>query len=309
MKTVDLRFGDGYGPYMERLKASRRAIARHEGCRADQITVTCGATGAIDLLFGALPKGSMIAAMPYEYYDIHVIAALHGHRTIRPPQSAANSLDDFLRFVGECKPQALYLSLPNNPLGTIYPSRDLKRLFASLDADQLCIIDQTLIAEKRLGVRWLGQAGAGKTVAVVRSFSKTHGAVVDRVGYVVMPCFPLDLHLFTHTPGISSLRKIQHLLEDKKTPARLLERIQSNDRAIAAWAVGKKDLDWRSSRTNFGVLHTGERENLEMALLGHDGVIINGAPHLSCPGNFIRIPLDVSPASIRRLLAVIDDAL
>ncbi|HWC84540.1 MAG TPA: aminotransferase class I/II-fold pyridoxal phosphate-dependent enzyme [Pseudonocardiaceae bacterium] len=163
------------------------AIAAHHGLPVRQVAVGPGSGALIQQFLGVFAAGGeVVHAWPsFEMYPllignagakgVGVPLAEHGHDL----PAMADAVTEATRVVLVCN--------PNNPTGTPVDEVEFKEFLDRLPSDVLVLIDEAYEAFAAPGVLadGLRAARADPRVCVARTFSKSHGLLGLRVGYLI----------------------------------------------------------------------------------------------------------------------------
>ncbi len=179
------RYPDG-GSY--RLRA---ALAERHGVAFDQVAVGSGADGIIDCLCQAVldPDDEIVCGWP-SFASYVVDARKQGAvpRTV-PLRDHTYDLDRLLDAITP-RTKLVFLCLPNNPTGTTNTRAELAAFLDRVPGHVLTVIDQAYFEYVDLpdypdAIE--EHVKAGRSVLVLRTFSKIYGLAGLRVGYGVGP--------------------------------------------------------------------------------------------------------------------------
>jgi len=179
---------------------------------AERIIITNGTSGAFLLLFGVLlERGSLLAVSDPGYPCYRNIATFVDADTLQIPVSEDTRFEisvDHLKRI-ERLPDALLLSNPSNPTGTIYSDESLSSLFEHLSFhDSVLIVDEIysgLFYDKKP----MTALAISDNIIVINGLSKTFSMTGFRLGWMVVPeslVRPLQRcaqNLFISPPSIS----------------------------------------------------------------------------------------------------------
>jgi aspartate aminotransferase len=118
--------------YVDTRKAVADRLATETGIKfsLNDIVMTCGAAGAINLAFKALlnPGEEVISFAPF-FFEYEVYADNHGG-VCKVLPSDANFIPDFAALEAGINPKtkAVVINSPNNPTGTVYSDQVLKQI-------------------------------------------------------------------------------------------------------------------------------------------------------------------------------------
>lgn len=180
----------------------RAAIAEHLNClhraslTAEQIVMTCGAAGGLNIVLKALlnPGDEVIVFAPFFGEYANYVDNFDGKLVVVPtiPDTFLPNLSALESAVSE-KTKAVIINTPNNPTGVIYSDILLKDLCAVLEKKQREYhIDIYLISDEPY--RELVYDGAAvpflfdffQNAVIVYSYSKTLSLPGERIGYLAV---------------------------------------------------------------------------------------------------------------------------
>jgi aspartate aminotransferase len=121
----------------EARQAIAARVAREQGVALDwsRVVVTCGAAGALNIIFKALldPGDEVLVSAPY-FVEYGFIADNHGGVLRAVPAKSDFSLDvPALEAAMGPKTKIVLVNTPNNPTGRIYSAESLAALAAAMD--------------------------------------------------------------------------------------------------------------------------------------------------------------------------------
>lgn len=298
----DLSTGKKYADLVNLVNETTLWIANKNEISKEQVMVTCGATGALDAALSLFSSGARLAAMPYEYFDIQLLAKVRGVQIVTPPVSGdINNIDEFISFLSADLPDACYVSLPNNPLGQEYPAEKIAKIFHVMEG-RTVIVDQTLLSKNMLPASWFKSEAKQTRLLVVRSFSKSHGLVGERVGYIMSFSKIFRFHPYAHAPAASSLKKVHRIWQSTESK-KAMDRILANNGLMETWSVSHPQYHWTQSHSNFGCLHLTDTSAQEIAAqLKRKEFLMKTSSELGCAGNFLRLYLAGNPKIMARFL-------
>ena len=179
------RYPDG-GAY--RLRA---ALAEKHGVQFEEVAVGAGADGVIDGLSQAVldPGDQIVCGWPS--FPSYVIDALKlGAEVVRVPlREHRYDLDALLEAV-TARTKLVYVCHPNNPTGTMSTRVELDAYFEHVPGHVVTVLDQAYFEyiddpDYADGIEEYFKSG--RSVVVLRTFSKIYGLAGLRVGYGVAP--------------------------------------------------------------------------------------------------------------------------
>lgn len=267
----------------------RSAIARHLGLGSDNVVIGEGIDGLLGLtLHVVLSAGETVVTSDGAYPTFNFHVAMHGGRLIKV--AYRNDHEDLAALLDTAKREkarVLYVSNPDNPMGSWWPSAEIERLIEALPADMLLILDEAYGDTAPAGTLPVVDVSRSNVLRY-RTFSKAYGLAGARIGY----CFgPADLiaafEKVRNHYGINRVGQLGALaaLQDQTYLQVAVKRIVRARERIAdiARRHGLKPLP---SATNFVAIDCGGDGAHAKQVL--DGVLARGV--------FIRMP-GVAPLS------------
>jgi aspartate/methionine/tyrosine aminotransferase len=191
---TDLRTGRPYAKLMRSHGQFASKIAEYFGVDAQDVIPTPGATGAIEAVRNRLfrlveKRNPVLLTVSPGYWRARESFQGFGFRVIAvETEPGGFNIDEsaLISKAAEVRPDALYLSLPNNPTGAVF---DPERLVDGLPATMPIIFDLTL-PSSQLNTRELtghlyrNYAGREK-LFFVGSTSKSHNTAEYRIGWTI----------------------------------------------------------------------------------------------------------------------------
>lgn len=164
----------------------REAIARHHGVGMDNVVVGEGIDGLLGLAvkIAAEPGAAVVTSDgAYPTFNFHVAA--QGAALVKVPfRDDREDLEALLAAVRRHSAAVLYISNPDNPMGSWWPAAELQRLIAELPDGVLLLLDEaycdTAPADAIPPIEV-----ANPQVLRLRTFSKAYGLAGARIGYAV----------------------------------------------------------------------------------------------------------------------------
>ena len=239
----------------------REAVARAHGVCMDEVSIG----GGIDDLLGLVvrlfvepgdPVVSSLGAYPtFNYHvegyggDLHRVPYRHDHEDLDALWSRAAAVGARL----------LYVSNPDNPMGTWHAAHDVNRLLDQLPGGCVLILDEAYVDFAPEEVCPPFSPDDARVIRM-RTFSKAHGMAGARVGYAV-----------AHRETVAALNKVRnHFGVNRVAQAGALASLQDPafvQDVVRAVAEGRRDYEALGrelglatipSATNFVAMEIGE---------------------------------------------------
>ena len=261
----------------------RSAIARLHGIAPGNVVIGEGIDGLLGLtLHIVLPAGGTVVTSDGAYPTFNFHVAMHGGRLVRVPYRCdREDLGALLDTAVREKARVLYVSNPDNPMGSWWPASDIEQLIAEIPEGMLLILDEAYGDTAPVGTLPPVDI-ANPRLLRFRTFSKAYGLAGARVGY----CFGeasliAEFEKVRNHYGINRIGQIGALaaLSDRDYLASAVSMIARSRERIADVARDNNLLPLPSA-TNFVAIDCGADGTFAKKVL--DGVLSRDV--------FIRMP-------------------
>jgi len=164
----------------------RSAIAAHHGVAIGNVVVGEGIDGLLGLtcmLF--LTPGAHVVTTDgaYPTFNFHVLA--HGGKLEAVPmRDMREDVPRLVETAGRMSARLLYVSNPNNPIGSWWPADDMASAMRALAPETLLILDEAYIDTAPPGTAPPIDISNPQIVRY-RTFSKAYGLAGARIGYAI----------------------------------------------------------------------------------------------------------------------------
>jgi histidinol-phosphate aminotransferase len=239
----------------------KAAVARHLGVAAANVVVGEGIDGLLSLVarMYVAPGDAVVTSLgAYPTFNFHV-AGVGGRLVAVPYVNDRESLDGLLAAVRKDNAPLVYLSNPDNPMGSWWEAADIIRFIEALPETTMLVLDEAYGE--------LGPASALPPIDIsrpnvirMRTFSKAYGLAGIRCGYAVAEAQVIrDFEKIRNHYGVSRMAQIAGVeaLADQAWLDSVVEKVAAGRRRIAdiAEANGLKPLP---SATNFVTIDCGD---------------------------------------------------
>ncbi len=166
----------------------RAAIAKHMGFGTDNVVIGEGIDGLLGLtLQVVLSPGDTVVTSDGAYPTFNFHVAMHGGRLVKVPyREDREDLAALLDTAKREKARVLYVSNPDNPMGSWWPAGEIQRLIEAVPENMLLILDEAYGDTAPAGT--LPPIDLSRSnVLRYRTFSKAYGLAGARVGYCYGP--------------------------------------------------------------------------------------------------------------------------
>ncbi len=238
----------------------KQAAAAHHGVSPHNIVVGEG----IDGLLGLLARMYVDVGTPvvtslgaYPTFNFH-IASVGGRLIEVPYENDRESLDGLLAAVRRENAPLVYLSNPDNPMGSWWEAHEINRFIEALPETTMLVLDEAYGE--------LGPASALPAIDVsrpnlirMRTFSKAYGLAGIRCGYAFGEERTIrDFEKLRNHYGVSRMAQVAgaEALADQAWLDEVMAKVDAGRRRIAAIA-GQNGLKPLPSATNFVTVDCG----------------------------------------------------
>lgn len=261
----------------------RSALAQLHDIEPENIVVGAGIDGLLDSLVRlTVTEGTPVVATAGSYPTFAYHVQGYGGELISIPFT--RDYEDPERLVAKAREvgaRLIYISNPDNPMGSWHDAATIQRMIESVPEDALLVLDEAYIDFAEPGTAPPVDPLDPRVIRL-RTFSKAHGLAGARVGYA-MGCAPLvsAFDLVRNHFGISRTSQIGALaaLNDTGWLAHVRREVAEARERITVIAAGC-ELQALPSATNFVAVDCGGDGRLARAVL----------EELAEEGVFVRMP-------------------
>lgn len=239
----------------------RAAIARFHRVGLENVVIGEGIDGLLGLAVKiAADPGTPVVTSDGAYPTFNFHVAAQGARLVKVPfRSDREDLQALRDAAVREKARVLYVSNPNNPMGSWWSSRDLEQLIATLPDSLLLLLDEAYCDTAPEGTVPAIDTG-NPQVLRLRTFSKAYGLAGARIGYALGEARLIaNFEKVRNHYGINRLGQIaaRAAIEDKVHLADVVQRIERARHRIASIAR-HSGLEPLPSATNFVAIDCGQ---------------------------------------------------
>lgn len=164
----------------------REALCSHLGVGMENITIGSGIDGLLGLIVRIFssPNDEILTSLgAYPTFNYHVAA--YDRRLITVPyRGDYEDLEALAQEAQKSRPAIVYLSNPDNPMGTWWPAADIENFINQIPEDTLIILDEAYGETAPEGT--LPAFDCSRTNLLrLRTFSKAYGLAGLRCGYAI----------------------------------------------------------------------------------------------------------------------------
>ncbi len=271
----------------------RNALARRLNLAPEQIAMGQGSNELIVLLCHVfLEPGDELVCSERAFAIYHIAARLYQGHAVEAPMRGGFTHDlDAMRAAITPRTRMVIIGNPNNPTGTMVGQAELDRFIESLPPGLPVVVDEAYIElvppERQPDM--LKHIRAGRSVFVLRTFSKAYGLAGLRLGYAAGPAAGMDALNRVRQPfNVSAMAQAAALaaLEDERHVERTRRLTSSGLRRIAR-ECRHRGLEVVPSVANFMLIRTGRGREIFHRLM-RQGVIVRPMDGYGLP-EYIRV--------------------
>jgi histidinol-phosphate aminotransferase len=236
------------------------AAAEHHGVQLQNVVVGEGIDGLLGLIVRMYlaPDEPVVTSLgAYPTFNFHV-AGVGGRLVTVPYENDKESLAGLLSAVRKENARLVYLSNPDNPMGSWWEAAEIERFIEALPETTMLILDEAYCE--------LGPASAVPPIDVarpnvvrMRTFSKAYGLAGIRCGYALGEAQVIAaFEKIRNHYGVSRMAQIagEAALADQTYLATVVERVAAGRQRIAT-AATDNGLIPLPSATNFVTIDCG----------------------------------------------------
>jgi histidinol-phosphate aminotransferase len=248
----------------------KRAAAAHHGVLPENIVVGEGIDGRLGVLVHmyVAPSTPVVTSLgAYPTFNFHV-AGVGGRLVEVPYVDDRESLDGLLAAVRRENAPLVYLSNPDNPMGSFWDAAEIMRFIEALPETTMLILDEAY--GELAPALALPAIDVGRTNVIrMRTFSKAYGLAGIRCGYAIGERQVIaDFEKIRNHYGVSRMAQIAGVeaLADQAWLQSVVARVDAGRKRIAAIAEanGLKPLP---SATNFVAIDCGRDGDFALKVL------------------------------------------
>jgi len=239
----------------------KAALAAHLGIGIDNVVVGEGIDGLLGLVVRMFiaPGDAVVTSLgAYPTFNFHV-AASGGRLVAVPYENDHENLDGLLEAARREKAPLVYLSNPDNPMGSWWGAAEIRRFIEALPETSMLVLDEAYCE--------LGPASAMPAIDIerpnlvrMRTFSKAYGLAGIRCGYAFGESRIIrDFEKIRNHYGVSRMAQTAGLtaLADQAYLDTVVARV-ARGRARIAEAAERNGLTPLPSATNFVTIDCGK---------------------------------------------------
>lgn len=247
LPQVELRTGAPYASLIAHHTQFASAIAEYFGIEPGQVIPASGATGAIEAVRNhvfrcALKPAPLLLTVSPGYWRARESFQGFGFKVFAVETRAGNFRIDeteLIRKAAEIHPDAIYLSLPNNPTGAVF---DPEMIVRSVPETTAVLLDLTLpsraLDTRALIQKLLRNFPGRKNLFLVGSTSKSHNTAEYRIGWAICANSEDAAQLKQENRNVVSSISVEHALRQLESHFPLTELILESFALLRAAEAG-----------------------------------------------------------------------
>ncbi len=286
----------------------KRALARHLGVDAAQITVGNGSNDVLEFAARAFTGSDcevIFSAHAFAVYPI-VTQAVGAKAVVTPAREWGHDLDAMRAAINE-RTRLIFIANPNNPTGTWLRATDLQAFILGVPQHVIVVVDEAYFeyVDQSEYASMLELVGRCPNLIVARTFSKAYGLAGLRVGYAVSTPDVADILNRVRQPfNVNSLAlaAATAALDDGEHLRKAIALNREGMRQITL-GVERLGLSFIPSVGNFVCIDLTRPAAAIYEKLLRQGVIVRPIANYGMP-NHLRVTIGLAPENERFLQAL-----
>ena len=248
-------YPDGSGFYLCKAVAAKLHLA------PENVILGNGSNEVIEFLGHAfLNPGDEVITFQYAFIIYKLLAAAFAARTIELP--SPNFQQDLSAALDAITPKTrlIFVPNPNNPTGTLISQRAIDSFMSRVPKNIVVVFDEAYFEFLADPPDTLQYVREGRSVVVLRTFSKIHGLAGLRIGYGVATADLIEILHKTRQPfNVNSIAQAGALaaLEDD-AHLRETKRVIDEGRAYFQEQLSKMQITFVPAVANFVMVNVGD---------------------------------------------------
>jgi histidinol-phosphate aminotransferase len=248
----------------------RNALAEKLNVERANIIIGNGSNEVIEFLAHAFLKpGDVILTSEHAFVAYKIIARVLGAQTIEAPGcNHGHDLDAMLAAITD-RTELIFIANPNNPTGTFLSAEVIERFLERVPQHLVVVFDEAYYEFVDNPPDLLPLVREGRSIVLLRTFSKIHGLAGARVGYgIARPDLievlqktrePFNVNSIGQAGALAALRDEEHQRETK--------RVVDEGRGFFEKEFAALGLAFIPSKGNFILVNVGDGLAVFRALL------------------------------------------
>jgi len=278
--------------------ALRTLLADKHQVNADEICVDAGIDSLLGLTVRMLinPGDAVVTSHgAYPTFNYHV-QGFGGELHTVPYKDCHEDTTGLLSKAADAGARLVYLSNPDNPMGTSHPASTVQTMIDNVPDGCLLLLDEAYMEFANPGLAPAIDTG-NQQVIRYRTFSKAYGMAGMRIGYAIANAKLIEgFNKIRNHFAVNRLAQIaaEASLRDENFLTNVLKEVQTGRERVYQLAR-ELDLDYLESATNFVSVDTGAGDNTREILkqLGEQGVFIR-MPGVAPLDRYLRVGIGTS---------------
>lgn len=251
------RYPDGGGFHL------CKAIAAKLDLAPENVILGNGSNEVLEFLGHAFLDPSRrdeVIASEYAFIVYKLIATSFGARMIEVPGSDYRQDLDAMLKATTSKTRLIFLANPNNPTGTLISQREIDAFISRVPHNVMVVVDEAYFEFLDDPPDVLRHVRNGRSVIVLRTFSKIHGLAGLRIGYAVArPDVVEVLHRTRQPFNVNSIAQAGALAAlDDKAHLRQTKRLVDEGRVYLQKQFAEMHVRFVPAVANFLMVNVGD---------------------------------------------------
>lgn len=270
----------------------KRELAKNLAISSEQLIFGNGSNEIIELAVRTFMRPGDEAVMARQAFIVYklIVQAAGGVAKEVPLRDFTHDLDSMAKAISS-KTRIVFLANPNNPTGTIYRRRDFERFLEQVSPDVLIVADEAYFeyVDAPDYPDSLQYHNQGRTLLILRTFSKLYGLAGLRIGYGIGPTEIVGLMQRVRQPfNINAIAQWAALaaLDDREHKQRSLAANRQGMDYLTK-ELDRVGVEYVPSYANFVLLRVGNGDAVFKQLLAQ-GIIVRPMAAYELP-DYLRV--------------------
>lgn len=264
---IDLNYGENYREEILLKHQIEENISSSLGIAKNQVMLNYGSNSNLILFFSAYSvkflnekkrKLKILLDFPNYFFTITQLKEWFIEaKFVKRDEEMNFPFVNFIKKIGEFKPDVILLTTPNNPTGKPIKNEEIIKIIDSVSKDTIILIDRSCLnILSEISTKELLTNFKNKKIIILHSFSKSHSLSDERLGYLATNSKEIAEFLFNKRDlnhNINAVKKLLKVLDDKKILKQKRETIKECNSLLKEY-FKKKETRYFESYSNFALI-------------------------------------------------------
>ncbi|MBI9017129.1 MAG: aminotransferase class I/II-fold pyridoxal phosphate-dependent enzyme [Phycisphaerae bacterium] len=241
----------GYEPLRQRIAAD---ISDNIGWDKPEVMVTCGTSGALNLIFWATVAQDDEVLIPDPYFVMykHLVNFNGGKCVYVDTYPSFQLKPEQLETLITPRTKILIVNSPTNPSGAVYNEDDLRKIAEIARKHQLLIISDEIYSRFSYDNEAVSIAKYYENTIIVSGMSKSYGITGWRIGYIAVPS-----HLKEMFERMAAMQQFTFVCAPTPLQMATLKGYDCDITPLIDQYRNKRDMVYNGLKDDFGLVKPG----------------------------------------------------